>query len=156
MAAANALGSVNTARRRAETVARSDTTSTRSPRWVTAVTGEERTTASPSSAAMAFVTRPTPPSNCESWYPPAMFISGSTPPAERTRNSQHKSDTSDVSQAKQARTVASRRSRPSRVGTREGVIQARTDRASHAAARGASHGASTGTLWAMELNCRMP
>ncbi len=66
MPAARARGRVSTARR-AATVVPSDTTSTRSPDWVSALTGESSTTASPSSAAMASGICPTPPVNCESW-----------------------------------------------------------------------------------------
>ena len=87
-----------------------------------------------------------------------MFISVSTPPAERTRKSQLSKETSDVSQVKQARTVASTRSWASRVGTRPGLSQARTDCASQATARGVSHGASTGTFLAIALDAghRLP
>ena len=78
-----------------------------------------------------------------------MFMSDSIPPAERARKSQLSSETSERSAAKQARTVASIRSRANRVGTRPALSQARTDSASHSAALGASHGASTGTFLAM-------
>ena len=78
-----------------------------------------------------------------------MFMSDSTPSAERTRKSQLRRETSDSSAAKQARTVASTRSRASRVGTWPAVSQARTESASQAAALGASQGASTGTFLAM-------
>ena len=56
-----------------------------------------------------------------------MVISDSTPPAERARKSQLRSDTSERSAAKHARTVASMRSRASRVGTRAGLSHARTE-----------------------------
>ena len=77
-------------------------------------------------------------------------MSASTPPAERTRNSQLRSETSERSQAKQARIVASTRSRASFVGTRAGESQLprRTARP-RCAARRACQGASTGTLFAM-------
>ncbi len=52
---------------------------------------------------------------------------------------------------RQARTVASMRSRATLVGTRPGDSHARTDCASHWAARGASHGAAGETFFAMEL-----
>ncbi len=93
----------------------------------------------------------TPPSNCESWYPPLMFISASTPPAELTSRSHPSSESSDSSEVRQARTVASMRSRATLVGTRPGDSHARTDCASHWAARGASHGAAGETFFAMEL-----
>ena len=78
-----------------------------------------------------------------------MFISDSTPPAERTRKSQLRKDTSESSAAKQARTVAAMRSRARRVGMRAALSHARTDTASQAAAFGASQGASTGIFFAM-------
>src|SRR5580692_10251876 len=80
-----------------------------------------------------------------------MFISDSTPPAELTSKSQLSMETSDKSQVKHARTVASTRSRATFVGTRLAVSHARTDRASHSAARGKSHGAAGETFFALEL-----
>src|SRR5580700_5348916 len=80
-----------------------------------------------------------------------MFMRDSTPPAELTSRSQLSMETSDRSQVKQARTVASTRSRASLVGTRPAVSHARTDWASHCAARGASHGAAGETFFAMAL-----
>ena len=78
-----------------------------------------------------------------------MFMSDSIPPDERTRKSQLSSETSESSQAKQARMVASTRSRAMRVGTCVGVSHERHDCASHSRAFLASHGASTGSVFAM-------